>query len=156
MMGKLLFSFLIFTTSLFSQTQKDLCGSWQAAPNVAAGYDDTFTFNEDGTFYYFNNQMDCSKREVGYGGFWELKGRSIELTVTYYDIEKGGWLEPADGSCGSDSMLVGSVIVKTSVVPYEFEVLRLSKYGKEMKDETERLTMEINNRKHWYFSKFEY
>ncbi len=155
-MKKLFVLILFSAVSLFSQTQKDLCGSWQAAPNVAAGYDDTFTFNEDGTFYYFNNQMDCSNREVGYGGFWELKGRSLELTVTYYDIEKGGWLEPADGSCGSDSMLVGSVIVKSFVFPYESEILRLSNYSKEMLDETERQTIEINNRKHWYFSKFEY
>lgn len=155
-MKKLLVLFLFFTVSVFSQTPKELCGSWQAAPNVAAGYDDTFTFNEDGTFYYFNNQMDCSKREVGYGGYWELKGKSIELVITYYDIEKGGHLEPSDGSCASDSMLVGSEIVKTFVVPYELAVLRLSNYGKEMKDETERQTIEINNRKHWYFSKFEY
>jgi len=46
--------------------------------------------------------------------------------------------------------------VKTNVVPYELTVLKLSNYGKEMKDETERFTIEINNRKHWYFSKFEY
>ncbi|HMT11649.1 MAG TPA: hypothetical protein PKA39_08500, partial [Ignavibacteria bacterium] len=86
-MKKLFLLTLLFASSIYSQTQKELCGSWQAAPNVAAGYDDTFTFNEDGTFYYFNNQMDCSKREVGYGGFWELKGKSIELVVTYYDLE---------------------------------------------------------------------
>lgn len=155
-MKKLFLLTLLFASSIYSQTQKELCGSWQAAPNVAAGYDDTFTFNEDGTFYYFNNQMDCSKIEVGYGGFWELKGKSIELVVTYYDLEKGGHLEPSDGSCGSDSMLVGSEIVKTNVVPFELTVLKLSNFGKEMKDETERFTIEINNRKHWYFSKFEY
>lgn len=51
-------------------------------------YDDTYTFYEDGTFYYFNNQMDCSKREVGYGGDWELTGKTIQLIIRYRDIEK--------------------------------------------------------------------
>jgi len=147
---------LVLQTICFAQSSKDLIGSWQAAPHVAAGYDDTFTFNEDGSFYYFNNQMNCSKREVGYGGTWELIGKSVYLTVTYADIEKGGWLEPSDGSCGSDSMLVGSTIVKTFIFPFEQEILKITNYQIETKDDADRYTMEINNRKHWYFSKFEF
>ena len=153
---KILLTILIFSSTVISQTSKDLIGSWQAAPHVAAGYDDTFTFNDDGTFYYFNNQMNCANREVGYGGTWELKGKTIYLTITFNDIEKGGWLEPSDGSCGSDSMLVGSKIVTSLVIPYEQEILKITDYKSELKDETERFTMNINNRKHWYFSKFEY
>ena len=153
---KTILLFLIFSSVCFSQTAKDLIGSWQAAPHVAAGYDDTFTFNDDGTFYYFNNQMNCSKREVGYGGEWEMIGKFVYLTITYSDIEKGGWLEPSDGSCGSDSMLVGSTINKVLVFPYEQEVLKIANYKIETEDGADRFTMEINNRKHWYFSKFEY
>ena len=153
---KTILLFLIFSSVCFSQTSKELIGSWQAAPHVAAGYDDTYTFNDDGTFYYFNNQMNCAKREVGYGGTWELKGKSIQLIITYYDIEKGGWLEPSDGSCGSDSMLVGSTINKVLVFPYEQEELKIANYKIETEDGADRFTMEINNRKHWYFSKFEY
>lgn len=153
---KTILLFLIFSSVCFSQTSKELIGSWQAAPHVAAGYDDTFTFNDDGTFYYFNNQMNCSKREVGYGGEWEMIGKSVYLTVTYSDIEKGGWLEPSDGSCGSDSMLVGSTIVRRLVFPFEQEVLKITNYKIETEDGADRYTMEINNRKHWYFSKFEY
>lgn len=153
---KTILLFLIFSSICFSQSAKDLIGSWQAAPHVAAGYDDTFTFNNDGTFYYFNNQMNCANREVGYGGTWQLIGKSVYLTITYSDIEKGGWLEPSDGSCGSDSMLVGSTIVKTLIFPFDEEVLKISGYKTETEDGADRYTMEINNRKHWYFSKFEY
>lgn len=149
-------SVLFLSTVLFAQTSKELAGSWQAAPHVAAGYDDTFTFNDDGTFYYFSNQMNCAKREVGFGGTWELNGKSIQLMITHYDIEKGGWIEPSDGSCSSDSMLVGSTIVKVLVFPFEQEVLKIANYKLETKDGYDRYTMEINNRKHWYFSKFEY
>ena len=153
---KTILLFFVLSSVCFAQSAKELIGSWQAAPHVAAGYDDTFTFNDDGTFYYFNNQMNCAKREVGYGGTWELKGKTIHLTITYYDIEKGGWLEPSDGSCGSDSMLVGSTIVKVLQFPYDQKELRLSGFRTENEDGTDRFTMEINNRKHWYFSKFEY
>lgn len=153
---KTILLFLVLSSACFAQSAKELIGSWQAAPHVAAGYDDTFTFNDDGTFYYFNNQMNCAIREVGYGGTWELKGKTIHLTITYYDIEKGGWLEPSDGSCGSDSMLVGSTIVKVLQFPYDQKELRLSGFRTENEDGTDRFTMEINNRKHWYFSKFEY
>lgn len=153
---KTIFLFLILSSVCYSQSSKELIGSWQAAPHVAAGYDDTFTFNDDGSFYYFNNQMNCANREVGYGGTWELKGKTIHLIIDYYDIEKGGRLEPSDGSCGSDSMLVGSTIVKVMIIPYEQEVLRIANYKIETEDGTDRYTMEINNRKHWYFSKFEY
>jgi len=147
---------LVLQTVCFAQSSKDLIGSWQAAPHVAAGYDDTFTFNDDGSFYYFNNQMNCSKREVGYGGSWQLIGKSVYLTVTYSDIEKGGWLEPSDGSCGSDSMLVGSTTIKTLIFPFEQEILKITNYQIETNDNADRYTMEINNRKYWYFSKFEY
>ncbi|HWA06695.1 MAG TPA: lipocalin family protein [Ignavibacteria bacterium] len=153
---KTLLLLLVLQTICFAQTSKDLIGSWQAAPHVAAGYDDTYTFNEDGTFYYFSNQMDCSKRETGYGGFWELEGKTIQLTVTFYDIEKGGKLVPSDGSCGSDSMLVGSSNMKIYVSPYILIALKLGTYKPEIEDGNERYTMEINNRKHWHFSKFEY
>lgn len=149
--------FLLLSASvIYSQSQKDLTGSWQAAPHVAAGYDDTYTFNDDGTFYYFNNQMDCSIRDVGYGGDWELKGKSIHLTITYSDIEKGGWYEPSDGSCGSDSMLVGSTIVKTLIFPFDREVLSIANYKTEKEEDADRYTIEFNNRKYWYFSKFDY
>ncbi|MBZ0202152.1 MAG: hypothetical protein K8I03_03965 [Ignavibacteria bacterium] len=153
---KILLMLILFPVLCFSQTQKDLIGSWQAAPHVAAGYDDTYTFNGDGTFYYFSNQMDCSKREIGFGGYWELDGKTIHLTITYYEIEKGGWLEPSNGSCGSDSMLVGSVIVRTFSIPYAMENLKIANYKTETEDETQRYTIELNNRKYWHFSKFEY
>jgi hypothetical protein len=153
---KIILILLFITAVSYSQSSKDLIGSWQAAPHVATGYDDTYTFNDDGTFYYFNNQMDCAKREIGYGGNWELNGKTIQLTVTYYDIEKGGWYEPSDGSCGSDSMLVGSIIVRTLVFPYEQEALKIANYKIETEDNADRYTIEINNRKHWYFSKFDY
>ncbi len=147
---------LVFSSVCFSQSTKDLIGSWQAAPHVAAGYDDTYTFNDDGSFYYFNNQMDCAKREVGYGGTWELIGKSLYLTITYSDIEKGGWYEPSDGSCVGDSMLVGSTIVKVMIIPYEQEVLKITNYKIEKEDDTDRYTIEFNNRKYWHFTKFEY
>jgi len=153
---KIILLLLVLQTVCFAQSSKDLVGSWQAAPHVAAGYDDTYTFNEDGSFYYFSNQMNCANREIGYGGSWQLIGKSVYLTVTYSDIEKGGWFEPSDGSCGSDSMLVGSTIVKTLVFPFEQEILKIANYQIETNDNADRYTIEINNRKHWYFPKFEY
>lgn len=153
---KILILFLLLPVVCYSQTMRDLIGSWQAAPHVAAGYDDTYTFNDDGTFYYFSNQMDCSKREVGFGGNWELSGKTILLTILFTEVEKGGRLVPSDGSCGSDSMLVGSVIVRTFIVPYGLEKLKIANYRTETEDEAQRYTMEMNNRKYWHFSKFEY
>ena len=53
-------------------------------------------------------------------------------------------------------MLVGSTIVKTLIFPYDREVLSIANYKTEKEDDADRYTIEFNNRKYWYFSKFEY
>lgn len=142
--------------AVYTQSEKDLTGSWQVVPYVAAGYDETFTFNDDGTFTFHYNQMDCAKREISFGGKWLLKGKKIELTINYSEYFTGGKYQPPTGSCGSDSELVNASYVKKIIIPFESKTLKLSGYGKEDIDGTERVTMNINNRKYYLFTKFEY
>ncbi|KXK53461.1 MAG: hypothetical protein UZ05_CHB002001093 [Chlorobi bacterium OLB5] len=155
-MIKLLVFLILVTQFVFTQTAKDLIGSWQAVPYVAAGYDETYTFNEDGTFTFHYNQMDCAKREISYGGSWVLKGKTIELNITYSEYLAGGRYQPPTGSCGSDSELVDASYVKKIIIPFERETLKLSGYNSEDIDGFERTSMLINNRKYYMFSKFEF
>lgn len=155
-MIKFLIFFILISQFVFSQTAKDLIGSWQAVHYVAAGYDETYTFNEDGTFTFHYNQMDCAKREISYGGNWVLKGKTIELNITYSEYMAGGRYQPPTGSCGSDSELVDASYVKKIIIPYESESLNISGYGREEIDGIERVSMSINSRKHYLFAKFEY
>lgn len=155
-MKKIIIFIILISPFAASQTSKDLIGSWQVVPYVAAGYDETYTFNEDGTFTFHYNQMDCAKREISCGGMWQLKGKAIELSITYSEYLAGGRYQPPTGSCGSDSELVDASYVKKIIIPFESETLKLSGYTKEDIDGTGRVSMIINNRKYYLFYKFEY
>ena len=101
MMKKILLLLIFSASALFAQSYKDLIGSWQVTNHVAAGYNDAFTFNEDGTFIFHYNQMDCAKREISYGGSWVLDSKKIILTITFREKLSGGKLEPSSGSCAA-------------------------------------------------------
>jgi len=155
-MKKLLLFLFFPSVMLLAQTEKDLIGSWQITNHVASGYNDAYTFSEDGKFTFNYNQMDCSKREVSYGGYWELKGKQIILTINFTEKYFGGKLEPSTGSCASDSELVGGFIVKVPVIPGETKILNISDWRIDTEEGMERTMILINNTRYWHFSKFDY
>ncbi len=86
-----------------------LIGLWQDAPSMAAGWSATYQFFPDGTFVLNENQMDCAKRLVWSKGKWRRVGEEeLELTVNEWFRLEGGRMVPSDGSCASDSMLIGA------------------------------------------------
>lgn len=155
-MIKLLVFLILVSQFVFTQTAKDLIGSWQAVPYVAAGYDETYTFNEDGTFTFHYNQMDCAKREIMYGGDWEFYDKKIKLYVTYNEYYKFGWFEKSTGSCASDSMLIGGIKTTHYFVPFEIIELAYTDWSVVAVDGLERKMIWFNEIRYWHFSKFDY
>ncbi len=132
----------------FSQSKSDIYGMWQSSGVLAAGWDDTFYFKDDGTFIFFFNQMDCSNRNVSYMGYWEFKNSKIYFTIMKREVLEGGYFTLSDSSCGSDSMLVDGRLQRTSVIPYEFEEYSIHNVKTENEREVERKTMYIGKTKY--------
>lgn len=155
-MKKLLLILFLPAAMLLSQTEKDIIGSWQLTNHVASGYNDAYTFNEDGTFTFYYNQMDCAKRDILFSGDWELKERKIRLYVKYNEYYKFGWYEKSSGSCASDSVLVGGIKTIHYYVPFEIIDLAFSDWRIDTEEGLERTMILFNNTRYWHFSKFEY
>lgn len=149
-------SVFLITNSSFSQTEDELIGSWQASEVVASGYNDTYTFNENRTFIFIFNQMDCAKRDVSFEGFWNLLNNEIELTLTAKTILVGGYYQVSGGSCASDSMLIGAELIKVNIEPAEKNILNISDFSKNLIEGMPKYKALFNNRKFWHFPKFEY
>jgi hypothetical protein len=146
---KIVLFLLIFPVFVYSQSAEELSGVWHAASYIGSGYSDMFVLNGDGTFRFSYTEMDCSKRDIAFGGTWSLAGGRIILIKNYKEVLVRGKFKASSGSCGSDSALVDAIYMKIYIAPYETEVLSIGKVQKETLDKIERMTLIIGDQKYW-------
>lgn len=82
-------------------------GLWHAMPMVASGYAEIYALFEDGAFLWRESEMDGESRLRERWGNWRVEGDTLILLVGTDLVWAGGTLEPATGSVGTDSELVG-------------------------------------------------
>ncbi|MFZ6010326.1 MAG: hypothetical protein ACOYXT_08245 [Bacteroidota bacterium] len=110
-----------------SVDSKELVGIWQAIPEIASGWADTYRFWDNGEFIFHYSQMICDNRTLDYSGTWELTGtENLKLTIKSKTVLEGGKLEPAMGSCGSDYEIVGGEVKEIKLDRVEVQDIRLS------------------------------
>jgi hypothetical protein len=142
----------LFAICSTSNAQDSLVGVWQDARVVASGWSNTFLFFNDGSFKYFYNQMDCSKRIVSYSGKWKVNEDELDLTVEQKTVIEGGHLELSNGSCGSDSMLVDGVEKKMKLEVPEEIIYSVSELYADTQDDIARVKVYIDAMPYWRFS----
>jgi len=136
-----------------AQSSNDsLIGVWQDDRIVASGWSNTFLFFKDGTFKFFFNQMDCAKRTVSYSGMWKVNEDELNLTIEQKTIIEGGHLEPSDGSCGTDSMIVDGVEKAVNLETPEEVIYSVSEIYTENQDDIQRIKIYIDAMPYWKFS----
>jgi hypothetical protein len=143
---------LLFPVLVYSQSPDSLVGVWQDAENVGSGYSNSFLFFKDGTYAFFANQMDCSKRVKAYYGTWKVSGEedAILLTTQSKIIVEGGKMEKSDGSCASDSMLIGGKEKTVKLNPNEQVDYAISKIYTDDTKGLARKFIYIDAMKYWY------
>ena len=136
-----------------AQSSNDsLIGVWQDDRIVASGWSNTFLFFKDGTFKFFFNQMDCSKRIVSYSGMWKVNEDELNLKIKQKTIIEGGHLEPSDGSCGTDSMIVDGIEKAVNLETPEEVIYSVSEIYTENQDDIQRIKIYIDAMPYWKFS----
>ena len=136
-----------------AQSSNDsLIGVWQDDRIVASGWSNTFLFFKDGSFKFFFNQMDCSKRIVSYSGMWKVNEDELNLKIKQKTIIEGGHLEPSDGSCGTDSMIVDGVEKAVNLETPEEVIYSVSEIYTENQDDIQRIKIYIDAMPYWKFS----
>jgi hypothetical protein len=128
-----------------------LAGVWQDNKIVAAGWSNTYMFYRNGQYKFFFNQMDCAKRVISYSGMWEVKGEALILKRQEKKIIEGGTMEPADGSCASDSMLVNGEIKSRSINPELTVKYSISRLFEDNIENTRRVKIYIDGIPYWKF-----
>ena len=147
--------FLLFILCSLSRAQNSpdsLVGVWQDDRIVASGWSNTFLFFKDGTFKFFFNQMDCAKRTVSYSGMWKVNEDELNLKIKQKTIIEGGHLEPSDGSCGTDSMIVDGVEKAVNLETPEEVIYSVSEIYTENQDDIQRIKIYIDAMPYWKFS----
>ena len=129
-----------------------LIGVWQDDRIVASGWSNTFLFFKDGTFKFFFNQMDCAKRTVSYSGMWKVNEDELNLKIKQKTIIEGGHLEPSDGSCGTDSMIVDGIEKAVNLETPEEVIYSVSEIYTENQDDIQRIKIYIDAMPYWKFS----
>ena len=137
-----------------SHEDDPLVGVWQDSRTMATGWSTAYQFFADGTFILNENQMDCAKRLVWSKGGWERTGTDgLELRVTEWLRLEGGRMIESDGSCVSDSMLVGASEKSTRFEDPKRITLSVGPtFLSRGDDDPERATVEINGTKYYRFS----
>ena len=136
-----------------SHTNEDelLVGVWQDSPTMTSGWSTTYQFFSDGNFILNESQMDCAKRLVWSKGRWTRASKEeLELAITEWLRLEGGRMMASDGSCGSDSMLIGAS--EKSKTFDEPKSITMSIGSFTEGDQPERATIEINGTTYYRFS----
>jgi hypothetical protein len=130
MIPRLLIILLLISCSVDNKKtvdSKELVGIWQAIPEIASGWADTYRFWDNGEFIFHYSQMICDNRILDYSGTWELTATDkLRLTIKAKAILEGGKLEPATGSCGSDYEIVGGEVKEIKLDSAEIYNIQLS------------------------------
>jgi hypothetical protein len=149
---KKLLLILLFPVLTYSQSPDSLVGVWQDAENLGSGWSNSFLFFKDGNYAFFANQMDCSKRLKAYYGTWKISTveDAILLSTDSKVIVEGGKMMKADGSCGSDSMLIGGQEKTIVLSPKEELDYAISKVYFDDTKALQRKFIYIDAMKYWY------
>jgi hypothetical protein len=146
-------SLFVICDILKAQSSSDsLIGVWQDERIVASGWSNTFLLFNDCGFKFFYNQMDCSKRVVSYSGKWIVTEDALNLTVEQKIVIEGGHLEPSDGSCASDSMIVDGVEKVVNLRTPEEVIYSVSEIYTDNQDDISRIKIYIDAMPYWKFS----
>ena len=136
-------------------SDSSLVGIWQKRTwGAAAGWDDNFRFYSDSSFRFSYNQMDCSKRDLGYSGKWSVTPVALILTISKRYILRGGHFEPSTGSCATYSELVDAV--EDSLVLPHPSALRIPIKGLRVDSTTPVYRYEFAFKKDQYFKVTDY
>ena len=84
-----------------------VCGLWHGMPMVASGHARIYALLDDGRFVWRESEMDGEARLRERSGCWSMEGDTLVLRVSTDLVWEGGTMEPATGSTGTDSELVG-------------------------------------------------
>ncbi|MCS6846891.1 MAG: hypothetical protein RMN52_04155 [Anaerolineae bacterium] len=129
-----------------------LVGIWQASPSMGSGWNDTYRFWKDGRFRFHTSQMNCSAREIGYAGSWQIEGQQLILYIVERSVIEGGTLAPAGPACATQYEIVGGNLAVQSLYVPEKKTLALSEikmddFGYDLK----RPTVFIADQQYWQF-----
>ncbi len=144
-------SSITYSGSTYSGVPDSLVGVWQDSDVLASGWSNSFLFFKDGNYSFFVNQMDCSKRLLSYSGKWKIDGDVMILTITQRVIVIGGEMVKSDGSCASDSNLVGGTEKTVKVKPKEKMEYAVSKIYTDNSSGDNRKYVYIDAMKYWYY-----
>ena len=151
----LILSLLILTSCTvdkkLTEEENELVGVWQAIPEVASGWANTYQFFDNGEFKFNFSQMICDNRTLDYSGTWELIGKDkLKLTIKAKTILEGGKLVPAMGSCGSDYEIEGGEVKNVKLAKLEIQDIQLSSTIID-KDNLELKTRRLSGKSFWKF-----
>ncbi|WP_113672687.1 hypothetical protein [Vallitalea guaymasensis] len=129
---------------------KILIGMWHASNQLGDGYNDMYTFNEDGTFRFQYSQYDKDREIVDYSGKWVIfNDKFLTLTIDtkhILDTEV-----PSDENDQQENRKIKEIVLDT---PEELN------YSLNDLEETEEsrfpLTIKINGTSYWKLSVQQY
>ncbi|MCT4686973.1 hypothetical protein [Vallitalea sp.] len=126
---------------------KILIGMWHASNQLGDGYDDIYTFNEDGTFRFQYSQYDRDREIIDYSGKWVvLDDKSLTLTIDTKHI--------------LDTQAPNHSIENRKIKEIALETLEELNYSLTDLEETEEsrfpLTIKINGTNYWKLSGQQY
>ncbi|WP_304942683.1 hypothetical protein [Vallitalea guaymasensis] len=129
---------------------KILIGMWHASNQLGDGYNDMYTFNEDGTFRFQYSQYDKDREIIDYSGKWVLVGDNF-LTLTIDTKHILDTEVPSDENDQQENRKIKEIVLDT---PEELN------YSLNDLEETEEsrfpLTIKINGTSYWKLSVQQY
>ena len=127
-----------------------LIGMWHASNQLGDGYNDMYTFNEDGTFRFQYSQYDKDREIIDYSGKWVIVGDNF-LTLTIDTKHILDTEVPSGENEQQDNRKVKEIVLDT---PEELN------YSLNDLEETEEsrfpLTIKINGTSYWKLSVQQY
>jgi hypothetical protein len=130
----------------------DFVGMWHASQGVGSGYSESFLFYSNSSFTFHRNSMECDNPDLSFGGTYEIVNEKlIVLTVNQKEHVVGGSLEPSNGSCATEYVLVGGEIVAEELQEsYQIE-LKLSGFYLD-EEYFDVPTYKFNDTRYWRIS----
>ncbi|WP_273321569.1 hypothetical protein [Vallitalea guaymasensis] len=129
---------------------KILIGMWHASNQLGDGYNDMYTFNEDGTFRFQYSQYDKDREIVDYSGKWVIfNDKFLTLTIDtkhILDTEV-----PSDENDQQENRKIKEIVLDTQKeLNYSLNDLE------ETKESRFPLTIKINGTSYWKLSAQQY
>ncbi|GMQ55973.1 hypothetical protein AN1V17_03650 [Vallitalea sediminicola] len=131
--------------------RKSLIGMWHASNQLGDGYDDMYTFSDNGTFKFQYSQYDRDREIIDYSGKWVIVGdKSLTLTIDTKHILDTK--VPSDGKNDQqENKKIKEIVLETP------EELNLSlKDLKETEESRFPLTVKIDDICYWKLSAQQY